>query len=61
MVCVKSSKLFVYYRKGYGVDSKISDIDFMEDDTYVFDVLHGINVERMRLVFFVNYFIYNNQ
>ena len=59
MVCVKSSKLFEYYRKGYGVDSKISDTDYQGDDTYVFDALQGTKCGNNAVCSIVKYLIYN--
>ena len=61
-MCVKSSKLFEYYRKGYGVDSKISDTNYayVFDDTYVFDALQGTKCGKNAVCFIVKYLFPEN-
>ena len=46
VVCVKSSAVFEYYKKGYEVYSNISDINYWIDETYVFDVLQGTKCDK---------------
>ena len=46
VVCVKSSAVFEYYKKGYEVYSNISDTKYWEDGTYVLDVLQGTKCDK---------------
>ena len=51
VVCVKSSKLFEYYKKGYEVYSNISDTKYGRDGTYVSDVLQGTKCGKNAVCF----------